>query len=105
MSSSNLTRYRPTAHGRAPHKRGVFQLMENALLNDSRQYGKIDRLEVLMSKHSDAKGAVLAQDSSLPDFRADCPCPKVKCERHGKCQECYTYHGAKGKVPRCMRGE
>jgi hypothetical protein len=36
-------------------------------------------------------------------FREDCPCPKKKCVRHGKCDECTRYHGAKGKLPYCKR--
>jgi hypothetical protein len=33
----------------------------------------------------------------------DCNCPKTKCERHGKCDECRQFHGAKGKLPYCER--
>jgi hypothetical protein len=36
-------------------------------------------------------------------FRSDCPCPKKKCPRHGYCEECEAYHGAKGKLPYCTR--
>ncbi len=37
------------------------------------------------------------------EFRADCSCPKKKCERHGYCEECKAYHGRKGKQPHCLR--
>jgi len=40
----------------------------------------------------------------LPAYEPDCPCPKVKCERHNHCPECYVYHARKGKLPYCMRG-
>jgi hypothetical protein len=33
----------------------------------------------------------------------DCPCPKTKCPRRGQCEECQAYHGAKGKLPYCLR--
>jgi predicted CXXCH cytochrome family protein len=42
---------------------------------------------------------------SIPEFKQDCSCPKKKCVRHGKCQECHDYHGAKGKLPYCLRGK
>ena len=35
--------------------------------------------------------------------RGGCPCPKEKCPRHGLCQECAAYHGAKGKLSYCLR--
>ena len=35
--------------------------------------------------------------------QAACPCPKQKCPRHGHCQECAGYHGAKGKLAFCLR--
>lgn len=37
------------------------------------------------------------------EIKADCPCPKTKCERHGRCQECTAYHARKNKLPRCKR--
>lgn len=34
----------------------------------------------------------------------NCICVHVKCERHGKCEECITHHKEKKKyVPYCMR--
>ena len=36
--------------------------------------------------------------------QADCPCPK-RCPRHGQCQACAAYHGAKGKLPYCFRSK
>jgi len=45
------------------------------------------------------------RDLNLPLLlvaRADCPCPK-NCPRHACCAECATYHGAKGKIPYCLR--
>jgi hypothetical protein len=39
----------------------------------------------------------------LPEFRADCSCQKLKCERRGLCRVCFGYHGAKGRLPRCLR--
>jgi hypothetical protein len=35
----------------------------------------------------------------------DCSCPKEKCERHGKCDECRAYHlgRKKAKLPYCER--
>ena len=39
----------------------------------------------------------------LAEFRADCPCLKLKCDRRGRCRECYGYHGPKGRLPRCVR--
>jgi hypothetical protein len=33
-----------------------------------------------------------------------CPCPKVKCEWHGKCQECVALHRYyKDHVPNCFQ--
>jgi hypothetical protein len=32
-----------------------------------------------------------------------CPCPKIKCEWHGKCQECVALHRYnKDHVPNCF---
>ena len=36
--------------------------------------------------------------------QAECPCPK-RCPRHGQCQACAAYHGAKGKLPYCSRNK
>ena len=46
---------------------------------------------------------IYAPHMLLSMFREDCPCPKVNCERHGYCEPCRAYHGAKGKLPRCER--
>lgn len=35
--------------------------------------------------------------------RAECPCRKTRCPRHGECTECYAYHAEKGKLPYCLR--
>ncbi|MDQ2086822.1 hypothetical protein RBH29_10335 [Herbivorax sp. ANBcel31] len=33
-----------------------------------------------------------------------CSCPKIKCEWHGKCQECVTFHRYyKDHVPNCFQ--
>ncbi len=47
----------------------------------------------------------IPKDDSISVFQQDCPCPKKKCVRHNKCQECHAYHGAKGKLPYCLRGK
>ena len=39
----------------------------------------------------------------MNELKTECPCKKIKCERHGKCQECENYHGKKGKLPYCKR--
>ena len=36
--------------------------------------------------------------------QAECPCPK-RCPRHGQCETCAAHHGAKGKLPYCMRSK
>ena len=36
-------------------------------------------------------------------LKIDCPCPKQKCKRYGKCSECESYHGKKGRLPYCKR--
>lgn len=47
---------------------------------------------------------VQASDLSLVFVtRGGCPCPKTKCPRHGLCQECAAYHGAKAKLSYCLR--
>jgi hypothetical protein len=35
--------------------------------------------------------------------QTDCPCRKTSCPRRGHCQECAAHHGAKGKLPYCLR--
>ena len=42
-------------------------------------------------------------ENPLATFRADCPCPKRNCPRHGYCEECKAYHAAKGKLAYCLR--
>ncbi|SCY92513.1 hypothetical protein [Alkaliphilus peptidifermentans] len=32
-----------------------------------------------------------------------CPCPKTKCERHGKCCECIKHHRDIKTLVYCMR--
>ena len=49
------------------------------------------------------EGAMTSPASSTPDFRADCPCPKLKCKLHGQCIECRAKHARKGQLPRCER--
>jgi len=39
----------------------------------------------------------------LPATREDCPCTKRKCERHGKCRECYEFHSGGRRPPYCLR--
>ena len=39
----------------------------------------------------------------VPEIKLDCPCPKIRCELHGRCAECREKHGKKGKLPRCER--
>ncbi|EGD46156.1 hypothetical protein Cpap_0450 [Ruminiclostridium papyrosolvens DSM 2782] len=34
-----------------------------------------------------------------------CSCKKIKCIRHGRCQECIAYHNGKNSLPRCKRKE
>ena len=38
-------------------------------------------------------------------FQVECLCPKKKCERHGKCEECTQYHATKDKLPYCKRSK
>lgn len=46
----------------------------------------------------------MSQQNELPTFRADCPCPKNTCERHGHCDLCRAYHATDGKRPSyCLR--
>jgi hypothetical protein len=37
------------------------------------------------------------------DNPVNCTCPKKKCPRHAKCEECAQYHANKGKLPYCKR--
>ena len=39
----------------------------------------------------------------IPDFRADCPCTKKKCKRHGLCADCHAYHAEGKHLPYCLR--
>jgi hypothetical protein len=41
--------------------------------------------------------------NALPALRYDCPCKKKKCERHGFCIECHTYHSEGKARPYCLR--
>ncbi len=34
-------------------------------------------------------------------YKADCSCPKTKCERHGHCEPCRAYHSP--EPPRCEK--
>lgn len=44
------------------------------------------------------------QGGLLDDKKAkDCPCKKVKCERHGKCDECRAHHEQSGRPRPCER--
>ncbi|SMC74790.1 hypothetical protein SAMN04488500_10846 [Sporomusa malonica] len=33
----------------------------------------------------------------------NCNCPKLQCERHGKCCECINFHRDRGDKVCCMR--
>ncbi|WP_176718780.1 MULTISPECIES: hypothetical protein [Caloranaerobacter] len=35
--------------------------------------------------------------------KENCPCPKKKCERFGKCEECREFHKKKNRLPYCER--
>jgi len=50
-----------------------------------------------------ATGTAAEAVRDLSAFKADCPCPKRKCGRHGWCEECAAYHGRKGRLPHCKR--
>jgi hypothetical protein len=39
----------------------------------------------------------------METLKEDCPCPKLKCKRHGNCDVCEAYHGRKGRLPYCKR--
>jgi hypothetical protein len=45
----------------------------------------------------------LSDPDAVPPYREDCPCTKRKCERHGKCGECYGHHAAGRLLPYCLR--
>ena len=36
-------------------------------------------------------------------IKFDCPCPKLGCPRHGKCEECEKYHSSLNGLPFCKR--
>lgn len=50
-----------------------------------------------------AHAALIDEAESVPEFREDCPCKKEKCERHGKCHECYLFHHKGKLMPFCRR--
>ncbi|HOQ76481.1 MAG TPA: hypothetical protein PK369_07950 [Thermoclostridium sp.] len=59
---------------------------------------------------NDIEGRVLSRRSACkPGCLNDpenlkCPCPKVKCEWHGKCRECVALHRYyKDHVPNCFQ--
>ena len=33
----------------------------------------------------------------------ECPCKRIKCERHGKCEECHNHHAIKKSPPYCEK--
>lgn len=35
--------------------------------------------------------------------QTECPCTKTNCSRRGQCEECASYHAAKGRLPYCFR--
>ena len=36
--------------------------------------------------------------------KSDCPCKRLRCERHGRCAECRSYHAERKKsTPACER--
>ncbi|MDR3552457.1 MAG: hypothetical protein P4L75_04965 [Clostridia bacterium] len=37
--------------------------------------------------------------------KKDCPCPKIKCKRHGCCRECELHHAKRGRPTFCRRPE
>jgi hypothetical protein len=52
---------------------------------------------------SEAWRAYLANPDSVGGWREDCPCPKMKCERHGQCRLCYDFHASGKRLPFCER--
>ena len=49
------------------------------------------------------KAALLELRYAFPERYDACPCPRMKCERHGRCTECWNYHFSKKKLPYCLR--
>jgi len=45
----------------------------------------------------------LVDPGVVPLNREDCPCTKRKCERRGRCRECYGYHAMGRRLPYCLR--
>ena len=39
------------------------------------------------------------------DIRADCPCKRTKCSRHGRCDQCLRHHDNKRYPAACKRSE
>lgn len=35
----------------------------------------------------------------MSEPKVHCPCPRLKCERRGRCLECREYHRQKKKIP------
>jgi hypothetical protein len=66
-------------------------LLTGSVADQAALYGILDRIRDL-----DVPLLLLAQTG--------CPCPK-RCPRHGLCQECTAYHGAKGKLGYCARSK
>ena len=59
----------------------------------------------MISKEEYYKDIVLVNRAILSDpENLKCPCPKVKCEWHGKCRECVALHRYyKDHVPNCFQ--
>jgi len=45
----------------------------------------------------------MVAENQVNIIKADCPCPKLKCERHANCEACEAYHGRKGTRTFCKR--
>jgi hypothetical protein len=43
------------------------------------------------------------KETYMESLKEDCPCPKLKCERHGNCEACEAYHGRKSTLTFCKR--
>ena len=43
-------------------------------------------------------------DNQNTNQKIDCPCPKVECGNHGKCEACSAKHELAGNLPNCKRG-
>lgn len=39
------------------------------------------------------------ENMDMEHERMDCPCKRVKCERHGNCDACKEHHSVKKKYP------